>query len=679
MVTTAVVPLSEFQRVRGSAIDKFDKLSLIADMCRLNALSAVKRAGSGHLGSSFSAMDIVVWLYYEEMDTQPEGLDDPNRNVYFSSKGHDVPALYSVLHSRGILHEEMLFKLRRLGGLDGHPDVAIPGIEANSGSLGMGISKGKGMAWAKRYQARAGRVFVMTGDGELQEGQNYEALQSAAQEKLNNLTVIVDHNKVQSDKAVHEIIDLGNLEKKLEAFGWLVRRCDGHSFQEIGAALAELRSAADRPQVLIADTIKGRGVSFMEHPYALSANSGLYPWHSGAPDDRAFLQAYDEIHGRVNARLAGLGLADLSIKDVQPESAVPGPAEGGSGPLGEPVTQAARVRVPSPVSSEYVAQAYGDALVDLAPHNPHLVVLDADLAADCRVRGFEKAYPERFLEIGIAEQDMVSTAGGLARMGLLPVVNSFASFLASRANEQIYNNASEGTKVIYACHYAGLIPAGPGKSHQSIRDISLLAAIPNVTILQPCNADETRMAVEYCVEEAEANCALRLIIGPSPRVIELPAGYRLAYGRGVILAEGEDALLIGYGPVMLHEALLASELLRPLGLRLCVVNMPWLNRIDSMWLSEMIASYSQIYVVEDHASVGGLGDLIRRSLAEVPGTDRVQLRVFGVDGFPACGRPGEVLAHHGLDGTSLAERILQAADQPNQGYPRESHSRSDSD
>jgi transketolase len=396
----------------------------------------------------------------------------------------------------------------------------------------------------------------------------------------------------------------------------------------------------------------------MEHPYAMGAHSGLYPWHSGAPDDLTFRRAFDEIHGRVNADLAGLGLAALSIKDVEAESPVRGSSASGSGLLGEPVSQAARVPVVSSVSSEYVAQAYGDALVDLARDNPHLVVLDADLAADCRVRGFESAYPERFLEFGIAEQDMVSTAGGLARMGLLPVVNSFASFLAARANEQIYNNAGEGTKVIYACHYAGLIPAGPGKSHQSIRDISLLAAIPNITILQPCNAEETRMTVEYSVSEAEENCVLRLIIGPSPRLIELPKGYRLTFGRGAVLADGKDALLFGYGPVMLNEALLAAEVLQGKAIGLCVVDMPWLNRVDDKWLNAIVRPYRRIYVMEDHSPVGGLGDHLRRNLAGMHPEAASSLEIFGVEGYPACGRPKEVLEHHKLDGQSIARRIL---------------------
>ena len=306
------------------------------------------------------------------------------------------------------------------------------------------------------------------------------------------------------------------------------------------------------------------------------------------------------------------------------------------------------------VTDEYVVEAYGSALVELGAEHGKLVVLDADLASDCRIRAFELAYPDRFVECGIAEQDMVSTAAGLARHGFLPVVNSFASFLASRANEQIYNQASERSKVVYALHYAGVIPAGPGKSHQSIRDISLLSALPGTTIVQPGNAEETAALLRWAVEEAEENVAIRLAIGPSPRRIELPAGHATTPGRGAVLEDGNDAVLLAYGPVMLHEALLAAELLavaETFALR--VVNMPWLNRFDRDWLAAEVGAFENVLVLEDHSPVGGLGDALRRELESA-------VTVFGVEGWPACGTPEEALRFHGLDAASLADRVAAA-------------------
>ncbi|MFO7572531.1 MAG: 1-deoxy-D-xylulose-5-phosphate synthase N-terminal domain-containing protein, partial [Gaiellaceae bacterium] len=604
MTPLQLIPKSELDRVSTGVSDPGARLALLADMCRLNALVAVKRAGSGHLGSSFSAMDIVAFFLFEELNTAELGWEHPDRDVYFSSKGHDVPGLYAALYALGVIPLERFVRLRRFGGLDGHPDIGVPGIEANSGSLGMGVSKGRGIAWAKRHLGRDGRVVVLLGDGELQEGQNYEGLQAAAHEGLANLSVVVDRNELQSDKPTEEIVRLGDVEARLRAFGWDVASCDGHDTAALREAFGAFRNVIDRPQALIARTIKGRGVSFMEHPFALAEDGGTYRWHAGAPDDESFQRAFSELAERIAGRMGELGLGPLTLDPVDAEEPVAesleGEPESGAGtrtagarlkPGTVPVLPGARLqpgisltaRGPA-VTDEYVVDAYGEELVELGRENEHLVVLDADLASDCRVRAFELAFPERFVECGIAEQDMVSTAAGIARQGLLPVVNSFASFLASRANEQIYNQASEGSKVIYALHYAGLIPAGPGKSHQSIRDVSLLAALPNMTIAQPANGDEARALLRWAVEEAEESVALRLAIGPSPRRIELAAEYRVDPGCGSVLRPGDDGILLAYGPVMLHEALTASELLSERGTGLAVVDMPWLNRFDDGWL-----------------------------------------------------------------------------------------------
>ena len=639
MIKIQLIPVCEFERVRNSSVEKPDKLALVADMCRANTLATVKRAGSGHLGSSFSSLDIVTWLYCAEMNTPKVGIQHPDRDIYFSSKGHDVPGLYAVLFSLGLLPKEKFINLRRLGGTYGHPDVRTPGIEANSGSLGMGISKAKGMAQAKALLRRKGRVFVMTGDGELQEGQIYEALQTTAHQGITNLTVVVDHNKVQSDKAVSEIIDLRDLAEKFRAFGWHVARCDGHDFKQLESVFAEFSNIANKPKILIADTVKGRGVSFMEHPAALAANRGLYRWHAGAPDDESFQAAFAELTERINSRLKGGGLDTLSFEELSVEE-----------------------RAASGLSREYIADAYGEALVEFAEAREDIVALDGDVTADCRLRAFEQRFPERFIENGIAEQDMVSMAGGLASQGLLPVVNTFASFLGARANEQIYNNACEQTKIIYVCHYAGLIPAGPGSSHQSVRDISLFAALPNCTILQPCNAQETRVALQYCLDGPTGVYVLRLIIGPSPRMITLPDDYQFSVGRGATLTGGSDGAILAYGPVMLHEALCAAQSLRTQGFHLKVINMPWLNRFDREWLTKELSSCRNIYVIEDHSPIGGLGDHL---LSELNAAGLISSRVFkkfGVEGYLACGTPQEALQYHGLDGESLARKILAEVD-----------------
>ncbi len=649
-----LIPPGEFTRVASADLDADTRLALLADMCRSNALAAVKRAGSGHLGSTFSSLDVVAHLLWEELNVAELGFDSPDRDVFFSSKGHDVPGLYAALNGLGVVSTERLLRLRRLGGLDGHPDVGVPGIEANSGSLGMGISKARGIAWAKRHLGRGGRVVVMTGDGELQEGQNWEALQAAAHQRVGRLLVVVDRNALQSDKETEEILALESLEAKLAAFGCRVVTSDGHDHAALREAFRTLWQGDDgTPGVLVAQTIKGKGVSFMEHPAALAAGGGTYRWHAGAPDDATFAAAAGELRATIERRAAELGLDPPAFEEATPLEEARGISL-----QGEPESGAGAPTPAPRVTDEYVAAAYGEALLDLARREPRLVVLDADLASDCRVRAFELSEPGRFVENGIAEQDMVSMAAGMARHGLVPVVNSFASFLASRANEQIYNQASERTKVVYAMHYAGLIPAGPGKSHQSLRDASLMAAIPGVAVVHPCNAEETRALVEWAVLEADESVAIRLAIGPSPRRIELPDGYAPAVGTGVTLRDGGDVMLVSDGPVMLHEALTAAELLEPRGIEAAVVGMPWLDRVDPDWLVATFTGVREVLVVEDHAAVGALGDTLRRAFAALP--EPPALRVAGVEGWPACGTPVEALRHHGLDGASLAERVAFA-------------------
>lgn len=633
------VTSDEFKRLNDADVPHFDRLRLFSDMCRLNALSAVKLAGSGHLGSSLSSIDIVVHLYLHEMNTIDVGVNSPDRDIYFSSKGHDCPGYYSVLAATGILTFEQLFKLRRLGGLDGHPDVKIRGVEANSGSLGMGISKARGMALGKELQGHAGRVFVMTGDGELQEGQIWESLQTTAHQKISNVTVIVDFNKIQSDKPVREIIDIEDLDAKFQVFGWHVERCDGHNFEELNEAFERLESVDDRPKVLIADTVKGKGISFMEGPRALNDGGGLYKWHAGAPDDDSYLAGTEEIRERIDEGLGKCGLEPVSLEVVE-------------------TREKNRVRLKD--VAEKVVTAYGQALVELGAEREDIVVLDADLSADCGLRPFENTFPGRFVENGIAEQDMVSLAGGLALQGLLPIANSFGVFLASRANEQIYTNSTEGTKIIYVCHYAGLIPAGPGKSHQSLRDISLFGALSNCTIMEPCNGIETKQALQWCVNEADENCMLRLIISPSPRTISLPDDYEFTLGVGTVLREGSDAVVFGYGPVLLHEALTAAEILEDKGFSLKVVDMPWLNRVDHDWLADTVGGRDTIFVLDNHSPYGGLGDSLLNSLARSGTLTDKTFKKLAVDDFPACGTPKEALTYHELDGASLAVKMLPA-------------------
>jgi transketolase len=314
----------------------------------------------------------------------------------------------------------------------------------------------------------------------------------------------------------------------------------------------------------------------------------------------------------------------------------------------------------APAAPERRVAANSRALLAHAERDPRIVALDADLVLDTGLIPFSERFPDRFIECGIAEQDMVSQAGGLALAGLLPVVHSFACFLSTRPNEQIYTNATERRKIVYVGSLAGLLPGGPGHSHQSVRDISALGAVPGLELIEPASEDEVAQAVAYCLEGTGSSCYLRLVSIPCRVPYRLPPDYRLERGRGVALTEGDDGVLVGYGPVMLAQAYDAAALLRERhGFGLRVVNLPWLNLVDATWLAEQTDGVRDVLTLDDHYVQGGQGEMLAAHLAE-RGAAGVRVRRFGVRTIPACGQNDEVLRAHRLDAESLAADILAA-------------------
>lgn len=621
--TLYYLPYSEFQRIRGLNVPREQRAALFADMCRLNALYMIARAGSGHIGSSFSSLDIISWLLLEEMQQE---------DIFFSSKGHDVPGYYSALIGMGKLEFDLIHKLRKIDGLPGHPDIGTPGIVTNTGSLGMGISKAKGMVFANRLANRPGRVFVMTGDGELQEGQFWESLASAVNCGLHEITAIIDHNKLQSDTFVRNVSDLGDLEAKLRAFGWRVERCDGHDIGAFAATLASLKGET-RPKIVIADTVKGKGVSFMEHT-SLDSDVAMYRFHSGAPDAGSYRLAAQEIMARLQQRMGDAGAAALDFETIERE-APPAP----------------------PATAQRLIPAYTRALLEQAEKHPNLVALDADLILDTGLIPFRDRFPERFFECGIAEQDMVSMAGGMALKGLLPVVHSFACFLSTRPNEQIYNNATERTKIIYVGSLAGVLPGGPGHSHQAVRDISALAAIPGLTLVEPSCEAEVGLLLDWCINEAPGSCYIRLVSLPWEIPYQLPEDYRPKYGQGVTLVEGTDVAIIAYGPVLLSAAVQAAGILvkeKNLGVK--VVNLPWLNIVDSNWLKTTIGSCTHVLCLDNHYVIGGQGEVLSRTMVQW-GSQHARVHHLGLKEVPPSGTNPEVLSRIRLDAGAIVEII----------------------
>ena len=632
--TLYYVPFQEFDRILGLSTSATEKTGIFAAFCRINTLYMIARAGSGHIGSSFSSLDIMSWLLVNEVRTPSKDCFDSPRDIFFSSKGHDAPGLYNVFIGMGRLDFNLIHTLRKMGGLPGHPDISTPNIVTNTGSLGMGVSKAKGMIFANRLLKLTGNVYVLTGDGELQEGQFWESLVSAVNHKMHELVVIIDHNKLQSDTLVAKVSDLGDLEAKLSAFGWHVSRCDGNDLVAFSETLKLAKKVPDKPKVIIADTIKGKGVSFMEHT-SIDSDVENYKFHSGAPTAEAYVDAAQELIDNANVMLMALGVAPLELESV------------------------VRPAVVSADNPQRLIQAYSAALIDQARKNPRIVALDADLILDTGLIPFQKTFPDRFVECGIAEQDMVSQAGGMALQGLLPIVHSFACFLSSRPNEQIYNNATEHTKIIYVGSLAGVLPGGPGHSHQAVRDISALGAIPGLIMMEPSCEAEVGMLLDWCINESQKSSYLRLVSLPWVVPYELPSNYIPRVGQGVALLEGNDAAIIAYGPVLLSAAMMAARQIHTeFGLNIKVINLPWLNHVDADWLIQELEQIKNVISLDNHYLIGGQGDQIANVLARSLPDSKI-LHRLGIDKIPACGMNAEVLVAHCLDQQKIFEFLCK--------------------
>jgi len=622
------VPPEEVARILAAS-DADARVAAFATANRINALGMIQVAGSGHIGSSFSSLDVVSLLLGELL-----GPDD----VYFSSKGHDVPGLYATLIGLGRLPFTLATRLRRLGGLPGHPDVGTPGVAFNTGSLGMGVSKAKGLALADRLAGRERRIVVLTGDGELQEGQVWESLSGAARDGLTAVTVVVDHNGLQSDLPVAQVNDLRPLEDRFRAFGWQVSRVDGHDIPALREALTR---TTDRPHVIVADTVKSRGVSFLE-PASRPADERFYPFHSGALAPDVYRSARDELLDRLEAQCAALGIDPVITVDLGREAPTPWPAD-------------ADGRAP-----ERLVAAYGRALLAAAEEDPRIVVLDADLMIDLALEGFRDRFPDRFLECGIAEQDMVSQASGLAAGGLLPVVHSFATFLSARPMEQAVNVASEHRKVGYVAALAGLVPAAPGHSHQGLQDIGAFSRA-DATVVAPSSGRAVADAVRFLVTH-DRSVYLRLGSMQVALPFDPPALPPLGHGTvvaGPAVGEACAVVVLAYGPVLVGEAVRA---VRAEGLedRVRVVDLPWVNAVDPDWFGEAVADVTDVLVLDDHDPRSGLGAHLALMTADLH-DQRPRLHVVGVEGVPHCGAPGEVLAAHGLDAAAIGVRLSALA------------------
>lgn len=581
---------------------------------RLNILSMIKAAGSGHIGSSFSAVDLMLAcrIFLPE---NPE-------NVFFSSKGHDAPGLYAVMNSFGEIPDSLLLNLRRMGGLPGHPEVGSFGIPTSTGSLGMGISKAKGF-WYSRKSVSS-KVAVLLGDGELQEGQIWESLPGGSRDEMAGLIAIVDGNKIQSDTWVDKTLPLGDLRKRVEGSGWLYLECDGHDYSSLQKTFSRASSENAKPVFVYANTIKGSGVTFMER---FDVNGKFYKFHSGSPSDEDYMSAVHEL------------LEKLQISPVPNPSNVITPIQKQSYATPEDFVPKSRNRS--------LIQIWAEILEELFMSDKSLIALDADLTYDTGTYKVAERFPDQYIQCGIAEQDMVSMAGTLALCGKIPFVHSFASFLTTRAAEQIFNNLSENSKVVYCGFLAGLLPSAPGHSHQAVSDFGIISSLPNIEIFEPACESEMSLMKSFIYA---TNKSIYLRVGSvdlpdkaDPRLVKL--------GKVTQRTFGEKFAILTSGPSMTKIALEVANTASDCDI--AIFTYPTPGRSFAKEDLNLLSSFKKILVIENHLPALGIYSKLDFGFQN-EGIKSHLVRV-GISEIPKNGQTNEVLRHHGMSAEQIAQ------------------------
>lgn len=585
-------------------------LRLMSARIRKLALESITTAGSGHPGGSLSAADILTALYFGEanggriLNYDPADPDYAYRDRVVLSKGHAAPAWYATLAYAGFLDKDNVRNnLRRLDSiLQGHPSMKhVPGVDFSSGSLGQGISAAVGLALAGKERGLNHRVYAILGDGEMQEGQVWEALLTIPNKQLDNLCVIIDANGIQIDGTTKEINDLAVLEDKLAAFNFDVKRIDGHMYEEILDALGEdgQDSARKRPKAIIAYTTKGKGVTFIEDNE---------DYHGTALNRDELASALDGFDTTI--RTLTKKRQNVRFNEIDDTLRAQGAKEKRIPPVHGYKRSTSQEEYTKPTATR---AAYADALLN-HKDDPDLFLLNADLSKSLKTDKVAiKLGGKRTVNLGVQEQNMIGVAAGLAAEGYKAFANSFAIF-QMRATEQIINSVAYPQRnVKIAASHAGLATGPDGASHQCISDIGIITSIPNVLVLEPADAYQTQSLMQKILED-ERPTYLRLGRNAMPVLFGQDDEFELE--KGYQLTEGDDITLVASG--LTYLALEAYEALKKKGIQARVINMPTIKPIDGDIIRKAAQETMGFVTIEDHNVKNGLGGQVSEVLDMVP-------------------------------------------------------------
>ncbi len=649
-----------------------EELKQAAAEMRAVDLIDIFAAGSGHPGGTLSIMDVAAVLYLRVLNHDPKDSSWPLRDRVFWSAGHKAPALYVSLGKAGYFPLDETVLLRQFGAkFEGHPNcLKLPGVEVSSGSLGQGLGVAVGSALAGRLAGRPYRVYCIMGDGEQQEGSIWESVMAAGHYNLGNLCAIIDKNDLQIDGRVSDVMNVDPLAEKYAAFGWSVIEVNGHDLGEILSAFERAAATPKFPTVVIAHTVKGKGVSFMENQAG---------WHGIAPDREKFEKA----------------MIDLTTPAVPLERQVAMLAQAQA--HAEAAAIKARAGLPT-FAHDYWWNSGATMKVDMDPTrmgfgrgleaagaDERVVTVHADISGSIKITDFEAKHPERknrVFSVGIAEQNMMEVAAGLAKEGLIPVAGTYGVFASGRCWDQIrtticYSNLN----VKIAGAHGGISVGADGATHQALEEISLMAILPNMHLVVPCDSVETERATVHTLLALNGPAYIRYAREATPIVTTHQTPFKFGVAniiryRGAkprflaafetvlstdYLNEGEEVSIIACGP-MVAESMRAAWLLKEEhGIETRVVNVHTVKPMDVAALVRAADETGIVVTAEEH-QVGGFGNMVAGAILENRQHFQLPLlldRVGVQDCFGVSGKPWELMQWFGLSAEHIAERVLK--------------------
>jgi len=647
-----------------------EQLKDAANLMRGYDLVALCAAGSGHAGGTLSVMDITAALYLKVADHDPKNPSWPDRDRIIWSTGHKAPSLYLGLAVAGFCPVEDVMTLRKLGSAyQGHPHwLKLPGVEVSTGSLGQGLSIAVGIALAAKLDGKGHKTFCLMGDGEQQEGQIWEAAMEAGHFHLDNLIGIIDCNRLQIDGWVKDVMEVEPLAAKYASFGWDVLRIDGHDMKQVVDALRLAKLVVGKPVVILADTVKGKGVSFMQDQAG---------WHGKAPNYEELTKALNELG--LSERIPVQQLLDKAKHyqaDVEQklDSKMPKFTRDYWWNAGDTMK----------VKMEPTRKGFGQSLAENG-NDERVVCLGLDISGSITISDFYSGKPERkkrWISMGIAEQSATSAAAGLAKEGKLPVLGTYATFAAARNLDQIRTSVCYGNFNVMIAGAHGGVSVGPdGATHQALEDLFAMQGLPNMSVVVPCDVEETRKATNYLLLQHVGPKYIRFAREATPVVTNEKTPFVFGKANAIRLRgeaanfaeafetrlaagyenEREDLSIIACGP-MVPEAMRAAYILkRDYGYETRVLNLHTLKPFDAEAVIRAAHDTGVVVTAEEH-QIGALAWRVSAILTESPDLYGLPLitGAIGVkDRFGDSGAPWELIKEFEVSAEHIAHKAAE--------------------